>query len=115
MEDLLEDGTDGNVTSIGGEDEGKTRHWEFEVGGVGEGPFVVVEGCSLGRAPVEGLGFPSEGSVERSHGGDDVRQESAVVVAMPTNSCRAFTVVGVGKTRTTATFSCRGGTPLEEI
>ena len=60
MEDLLEDGTNGNVTSVGGEDEGKTRRREFKVDSVGEGPFGVVEGCSLRRAPGEGLGFPGK-------------------------------------------------------
>ena len=63
MEELLEDGTDGGVTSIGGEDEGKTRRWEFKVGGVGEVPFCIIEGCGLRRAPVEGLGLLSEGGV----------------------------------------------------
>ena len=58
----------------------KTKLWESKVGGIGEGPFCVVEGCSLRRAPVEGLGFPSEGSVQKSHGGGYVRQESMVVV-----------------------------------
>ena len=60
--------------------EGKTRRREFKVGGVGEGPFCIVEGCSLRRVPMEGLGLPSEGGAERSHGGGDVRQESIVVV-----------------------------------
>ena len=54
VEDLLEDGTNGGVTSVSGEDKGKTRRQEFKVGGVGEGPFCIVEGCSLRRAPVEG-------------------------------------------------------------
>ena len=80
VEDLLEDGTNGNVTSVGEEDEWKTRRQEFEVGGVREGPFGVVEGCSLQRAPFEVLGFPGEGSVKRNHGRGDVRQESIVVV-----------------------------------
>ena len=80
VEDLLEDGTDGNVTRVGGENEGKTRCRKFKVGGVGEGPFCVVEGCSLQRTPVKGLGLPSEGGVQMSHGGGDVRQESTVVV-----------------------------------
>ena len=80
VEDLLEDGTNGSVTSVGGEDKEKTRRREFEVSSVREGPFCVAEGCSLRRAPVEGLGFPSEGGVERSHGGGDVRQEFMVVV-----------------------------------
>ena len=53
-EDLLKDGTDGDVTSVGGEDERKTRRREFKVGGAGEGPFCIFEGCSLRRAPVEG-------------------------------------------------------------
>ena len=73
MEDLLKDSTDGNVTGISGEDEGKTRHLEFEVGGVGEGPFAVVKGCNLRRAPGEGLGFPGKGGVEKSHGRGDMR------------------------------------------
>ena len=80
VEDLLKDGTNGNVTSVGGEDEGMTRHPEFEVDSVGEGPFGVVEGCSLQRAPGEGLGSPGKGSIERSHGRGNVRQESMVVV-----------------------------------
>ena len=80
VEDLLEDGTDGNVTNVGGEDEGKTRHQEFEVGGVREGSFCVVEDCSLQRAPVEGLGFPGQGGVETSHSVGNVRQGSMVVV-----------------------------------
>ena len=59
MEDLFEDGTDGDVTSVSGEDKGKTRSQEFKVGGVEEGPFCVVGGFSLRRAPVEALGLPS--------------------------------------------------------
>ena len=35
---------------------GKTRCREFEVGGVGEGSFCIVEGCGLRRA----LGFPAK-------------------------------------------------------
>ena len=46
VEDLLEDGINGNVTSVDGEDEGKTRRQEFELGGFGEGNFDV-EGCRL--------------------------------------------------------------------
>ena len=73
MEDLFEDGTDGDVTCVGGKDEGKTRRREAEVGGVGECSFCFVEGGSVRGRPGEGLGFSSEGSVERSHGSSNVR------------------------------------------
>ena len=72
VEDLLMDGSNDNVTSVDGEDEGKTRRWEFKVGGIREGPFCVVKGCCLWRAPVECLGLPGEGCVERSHGGGNL-------------------------------------------
>ena len=115
VEDLLEDGFDGDVTSVGGEDDGMTRRREFKIGSVGEGPFCIVEGRGLRRALVEGLGLPSKGGVQRSHGGGDVRQESMVVVDHADKLLQAFTVVGVGKAQTAAIFSCRGRTPLEEI
>ena len=58
MEDLFEDCTDGDVTGVGGKDERKTRRQEAEVGGVGECPLCFVEGGSMRRRAVEGLGFP---------------------------------------------------------
>ena len=38
------------------------------------------EGSSLGGAPGERLGFTSEGGVERSHRGCNVRQETVVIL-----------------------------------
>ena len=73
MEDLFEDGTDGDVPCVGGQDKGKIRRLEAEVGGVGECPLCFVEGGGMRRRP-------GEGSVERGHGSSNVRQESMVVV-----------------------------------
>ena len=73
VEDLFENGTDGDVAGLSGEDEGQTRCREFQIGSIGEGPFSVFEGSGLQGAPVEG-------SVERGHDGGDVRQETMVVV-----------------------------------
>ena len=80
VEDLFEDGTDGDVACVGGQDEGKTRRREAEVGGVGECLLCFVEGGSMRRHPGEGLGLSSEGSVERGLGSSNVKQESMVVV-----------------------------------
>ena len=80
MENLFEDGIDGDVTSVSGKDEGKTRRREAEVGGVGGCPLCFVEGGSMRRRPGEGLGFSGEGSVERSHGSSNMRQKPMVVV-----------------------------------
>ena len=80
MENLFEDGTHGDVACIGGQDEGKTRCREAEVGSVGEYPLCVVEGGGMRRRPGKGLGLSGEGSVERGHGSSNVRQESMVVV-----------------------------------
>ena len=80
MEDLFEDGTDGDVACVGGTDEGKARRRDAEVGGIGDCPLCFVEGGSMRRCPGEGLGFSGEGSVERSHGSSNVRQETMVVV-----------------------------------
>ena len=80
VEDLFEDGTDGNVTCVGGQDEGKTRRREAEVGGVGECPLCFVESGGMRRHLGEGLGLSSEGSEERGHGSSNVKQESMVVV-----------------------------------
>ena len=78
--DLFKDGADGDVACVGGQDEGKTRHREAEVGGVGECTLCFVEGGSMQRRPGEGLGLSSEGGIERGHGSSNVRQESMVVV-----------------------------------
>ena len=80
VEDLFEDGTHGDAACIGGKNEGKTKCREAEVGDVGECPLCFVEASSMQRRPGEGLGFSSEGSVERNHGSSDVRQEPMVVV-----------------------------------
>ena len=80
MEDLFEDGTDGDVACVGRQDEGKTRRREAQVGGVGECPLCFVESGSMRRRPGERLGFSGEGSVERSHGSSNVRQELMIVV-----------------------------------
>ena len=40
---------------------------------------------------MEGLWLPSEGSIQRSHGGGDVRQESMVVVDLHGGGCRKGT------------------------
>ena len=80
MEDLFEDGTDGDVACVGGKNDGKTRRREVEVGGVGECPFCFVEDGSMRGRPGEGLGFYGEDSVERSYGCSNVRQETMVVV-----------------------------------
>ena len=112
MEDLFEDGTDGDVACIGGQDEGKTRHLEAEVGGVGECPLCFVEGGSMRRHPGEGLGLSGEGSVERGHGISNVRQESMVVVNHADELLQGLHGGGCWKARTAATFSCSGRTPL---
>ena len=80
VEDLFEDSTDGDVACVGGQDKGKTRHREAEVGGVGECPLWSIEGGCMRRRPGESLGLSGEGSVERGHGSSNVRQESMVIV-----------------------------------
>ena len=80
MEDLFEDGTDGDVACICGQDEGKTRRREAEVGSAGECPLCFVEGGGMRRHPGKGLGLSGEDSIERGHGSSNVRQESIVVV-----------------------------------
>ena len=79
MEDLVKDGTNGDVACVSGQDEGKTNRWEAEVGGVRECPLCFVEGGGMQRCPGEGLGLSGEGSVERGHGSSNVRQELMVV------------------------------------
>ena len=64
------------------------------------------------RRPGEDLGLSCEGIVERGHGSSNLRQESMVVVNHADEFLQAFTVVGVRKVRTVATFSCSGRTPL---
>ena len=59
VEDLLKDGTDGYVTSVGGEDEGKTRCREFKVGGVGEGPFALSKAVVCKGPQWRALCFPA--------------------------------------------------------
>ena len=51
MKNLFEDSTDGDVAGVSGKDEGQTRCWEFEVGGVGECSLCIVEGSSMRRRP----------------------------------------------------------------
>ena len=80
VENLFEDSTDDDVSCVGGQDEGKTRHREVEVGGVGECSLCFVEGDGMRRCPGEHLGLFGEGSVERGHGSSNMRQESMVVV-----------------------------------
>ena len=80
VEDLFEDGTDGDVACVSGQDEGKTRRREAEVGSVGECSLCFVEGGGTLRRPDKGLGLSGEGSVESGHGSSNVRQESMVVV-----------------------------------
>ena len=97
MEDLFENGTEGDVVGVSGEDEGQTRRQEFQIGSIGEGPFSVFEGSCLQGAPVEGLGPPSEGRVDRGHDGGDVRQETIVVVDHANEFLQRLHCVGRGK------------------
>ena len=115
VEDSLEDDTDGFVTSVSGEDEGKTRRWEFKVGCVREGPFWAVEGCCLRAAPVEGLWLPRKGGVERSHGGGDVGQEYVVIVDHSDKLLQGFHGGGRWKGTNCSNLLLKGRMPLEEI
>ena len=58
MEGLFEDGTDGAVACVGGQDEGKTRHREAEKVASESDLFALSKAAACKDVQVRVLGFP---------------------------------------------------------